>query len=331
MNPFVRSLDPVLKNPKHCFVGEAALEVLAQDLAKKKFKTPAWRESCFPESDDQVIEFFGVANAINFGFTDFKTGKQFDVEYPKGSGKIWKGSFAMVASLKRALDENFPILHPYTLSQFSPNFAERIFRHHTTPIPMLNERVKNLQNIGRTFGFKKIWSFTDLFKDSDFYLFNNGKGILEKLTNFFDCYKDISLWNGHTLQFHKRAQLFAMAYHGRALSSNGKLQPIRDPENFGPISDYRIPQVLRYFGLLCYRKELARKIEKGVLIPKDSDMEIEIRAQAVNIMHKLLLRINALRKGSPITMTELDYFIWSTGKKKSGSFGRHHFTYTTSY
>ena len=330
MNPFVASLKPALKNPKHCFVGEVALEVLAQDLAKKEFKTPAWREPCFPESDDGIIEFFGVANAINFCFTDFKTGRQFDVEYPRGSGQIWKGSFAMVASLKRALDENFPILHSYTLSQFSPKFARHIFRHHSVPIPMLNERVKNLQNIGRTFGSKKIWSFTDLFKDSDFYLFNNGKGILEKLTGFFDCYKDVSLWNGHILQFQKRAQLFVMAYHGRALSSNGKLQPIRDPENFGPISDYRVPQALRYSGALYYSKQLSKKIIKGDLIPKDSDMEIEIRAQTVNIMQKLLFRINAFRKGSPITMAELDYFIWSTGKK-SDSFDKHHFTHTTSY
>ena len=157
----------------------------------------------------------------------------------------------------------------------------------------------------------------------------NGKGMWLVLAYATDTnYKEQSI------EFNKRSQLFPMVYHGRALSSSGTLQPIRDPENFGPIADYEVAKILRELGILQYNPGLAIAVETGTVINKDSSWEIEIRAQTVNAMAELLRRIDFYRSFSgskSITMAELDYAIWSAGRSPEYEKIRHHYTYTTAY
>ena len=333
MNPYAESCAFVADDPKHVFINKQRLEEVARETAFKDLKIPSWREEVFPESDENIIEFFGVANSINFCFTDFKTDKKYDVEYPEGSGKIWPGAFGMTAAVKRAIEDGFPILDPHFLMFLTEKDAKHIFRHVTTPIPMFEDRVINLRNVGKVLSY---WcgSFAKIFKESDYKLFSNGNGILEKLAVFFESYHDVSHYRGRFIEFHKRAQLFPMVYHGRALSSNGALQPIRDPENFGPIADYQVAKTKRAQGVLVYEPQLAEMVDRGVVLHKNSNKEIEIRVQTVNVMVESLRKVNdillALGK-IPITMAELDYADWSAGRALEYKKIRHHYTYTTAY
>jgi hypothetical protein len=334
MNPYAESCAFVADDPKHVFIDLYPLKKIAVEFAHRgDLITPPWREEVFPESDEKIIEFFGVVNSINFCFTDFLTNNKFDVEYPEGSGKIWRGAFAMTAAMRRALDDGINILDPRILYQLTSNDVKHIFRHVSTPIPMLKERFINLQNVGKVLSY---WcgSFTRIFREADYKLFSNGDGIVEKLAVFFESYRDVSRYRGRFIEFYKRAQLFPLVYHGRALSSNGALQPIRDPENFGPIADYEVPKVLRALGILIYEQQLAEMVDRVVVLPKNSNKEIEIRAQTVNAMAKLLEAINKIRVSNGlnlITMVELDYAIWSAGRTPEYKKIRHHYTYTTAY
>lgn len=335
MNPFAESCAFVMDDPKHVFIDLHPLQHVAAEFANRDdLITPSWREEVFPESDDKIIEFFGVVNSINFCFTEFATGKKYDVEYPEGSGNIRRGAFGMAAAVKRAIEDAFPITNPRFLYSLNLKTVEYIFRHVSTPIPMLAVRLFNLQNVGKILS-RWYGSFKRIFEEADHKLFSNGDGIVEKLAVFFESYHDVSRYRGRQIEFYKRAQLFPMVYHGRALSSNGRLQPIRDPENFGAIADYELPKVLRALGILIYETQLADVVDAGIVIERDCDREIEIRAQTVNAMMSLLDKINRLRVElgkNQITMAELDYAIWSAGAnnpefKKI----RHHYTYTTAY
>ncbi len=334
MNPYAESAYFVAKNPKHCFIDYAQIFVLAQKFVDQNLQVPSWREPVYPESDDEIIEFFGVINSDNFCFTDFKTHKKFDIEYPEGSGKIWSGAFGMTMCFKRALNEGIPILTPTFLARITEELAKYIFRHKTTPIPMLSERVENLRNVGyvlMTCGT----SFRKIFEVMDYQFLD----IVKTVSGMFSSYSDFSQYQNHYIKFNKRAQLFPMMYHGRALSSNGVLQPIRDPENFGPVADYEVPKILRMFGAISYSPELAAKVDNGVVIPKDSPEEIEIRAMTVVAMEQILNKINFERqkkelreKGlKEITIAELDYAVWNMGRSPEYKALRHHYTYTTAY
>ncbi len=332
MNPFVESTKVVWENPQYVFVNEQAVADLACKMAADDLKAPTWREEVFPESDNQILEFLGVANAINFCFTDFKTGNKFDVEYPTGSGQIKKGAFAMAACLKRALDESVPVLDSKFLMNLGAREARSIFRCHKTEIPMFRERVENLRNVGYKLSASPLKSFKQLFERCDCRLFDSGgRGILNTLPRMFDSYQDVFFWdNGrHIVRFQKRAQLLVLVYQGRALSSAGRLPLLKDPEKIGPIADYEVPRALRFFGILRYYKNLSELVDGGVEIPKNSRMEIEIRAQTVQAMANLLTRINQLRpRNRQITMVELDYAIWSAARNIPQ---QHHYTYTTAY
>lgn len=332
MNLSAQSCFFVAINSNLVFISYDKIEKYAAELAQKTFETPSWREPAFPESDENIIEFLGVVNSVNFCFTDFKTHKKFDIEYPEGSGKIWSGAFAMTMCFKRALDEGIPILDPRFLMNLSEGDAEHIFRHKNTAIPMFSERIANLKSVGYVLCNNRLGfnSFSDIFRQNNFKFLE----IVDVLYKKFVSYLDYSYLNRREILFNKRSQLFPMMYHGRALSSQGRLQPISDPENFGPIADYEVPKILRHFGILYYAIELAKRVDEGVVLEKNSRMETEIRAQTVNAMFALLNKINTLRllDGlNKITMAELDYAIWNMGRSPEFKQLRHHYTYTTAY
>lgn len=331
MNPYADSAFFATKNSKHCFIDFdfGRTFALAQKFAEQDLKVPSWRTPAYPESDDKIIEFLGVVNSVNFCFTDFNTHKKFDIEYPEGSGKIWSGAFGMTMCFRRALEEGIPILDPRFLMHLTEKDAANIFRHKTTAIPMLYERIRNLRNVGVVL-WSEFSSFGQIFKQNDFRFLD----IVNQLSNNFSSYYDSSYLYGREILFYKRAQLFPMMYHGRALSSEGRLQPIRDPENFGAISDYEVPKILRMFGAINYSSELAAKVDDGIVIPKNSDEEIEIRASTVVAMEQLLDYINLERQEKQlkeITMAELDCAVWNMGRGAECKALRHHYTYTTAY
>jgi len=333
MNQYTESIRPAWQNPMHVIFDKRAFSRVVAELAGEVFELPDWRAPVFPEADDDTfIEFLGVANAINFCFTDFATGKKFDVEYPEGSGNVMTGAFAMWASFKRAMEDGIDILDKDYLAKLTLKQARHIFRHVETPISMLGERVLNLRNVGQ--GLKKNdVSFAQIFRLADFYFCSQSvDGIVRRLLEMFDAYWDVApmgLGVPDDLRFQKRAQLFPMMYHGRAMASSGALQPLRDPENIGPVADYELPKALRDMGVLVYSGELAAMVDSGTVIDKNSQMEIEIRAQTVHAMWELLNEVNELRtEDKQITMAELDYAIWRMGKKSQSM---HHYTFTDAY
>lgn len=333
MNPFMQSLRPLWDRAEYCQVRSSRLKEVALELSTSELKAPNWRGPLFPESDDsKFIDFLGVINAINFCFADPQTGKKFDTEYPIKSGIVYKGSSAMAACMMRALGNGVPILSPEYLARFSQKEAREIFRCHTNPIPMLGSRIAALRNVGATLsGLGESWSFSKIFSDAEYRLFNNGEGIVEKISGHFLSYTDRGRFNGNELLFYKRAQLLPMMYYGRALDSGGKLPLIRDMENFGVITDYAVPNALRSFGILKYHKTLAERIDGGLDLTADSRVEKEIRAVTARIMLELLEALNICREkaGKPkVTMAELDYPIWQAGRNSKF---KHHLIYTTAY
>lgn len=329
MNPYADSAFFVAQNPQHCFIDYGQTFALAQKFASQDLKVPAWRDPVYPESDNKIIDFFGVINAVNSCFTNFETHKKFDIEYPEGSGKIWAGAYGMTMCFKRAFDEGIPVLDPRFLMCLNKKEFTYIFRHKSTAITMFCERIQNLNNVGQVLRAHDT-SFMKIFEAADYKFL----GIVKAIIGMFSAYNDISYHKTHFINFAKRAQLFPMMYHGRALSSQGRLQPLRDPENFGPIADYEVPKILRMFGAIRYSPELAAKVDGGVVIPKNSPEEIEIRAMTVVAMGQLLDYINVERQEKQlkeITMAELDYSIWNMGRSPEFKQIRHHYTYTTAY
>jgi hypothetical protein len=323
-NPLIRTLAPIWDNPTHVLVDNKNIQLVAEQLATEEWAVPAWREPVFPIQDDETfIDFLGVGNAINFAFTAFDTGKSFSVAY---RDVTWSGAFAMWACLRRGLDAVPHILQGKYLANLSQRELETLFAG-ITPMPLIQSRLDILRETGSVLAANYDGHFHNLFRAANFAAFG-GNGIVDRLLKEFASFRDegIHELTGSVLQFGKRAQLMAMMYAGRSLTS-GTLPRLSDADALGPIADYSVPRALHSLGILRYVSSLENKIRNGELLERDSLEEQEIRAQAVQAQLMMLDELNN-RHSAGITTLALDYKLWSLGRKATE---RHHLTTTTAY
>jgi hypothetical protein len=324
MNPHLNSLTPIWKQPTCVFVERKKLARFASEIAREDFPVPDWRGPTFPSSDDEVfVNFIGVGNAINFAFSDFDTHRDFVVSYKHIR---WHGSFAMWAALRRALVNGKDFRRLDWLKDLTVNEAASLFRGET-PLPMLRERVEILRKIGSTLVKEFAASYWTLLNRCNLRAFGT-TGIVNVLINDFPSFRDESVHRstGAILKFEKRAQLFAMMYQGRAMSST-QLPWLKDYEMLGPIADYSVPNALRDAGILQYAADLDKRISRGGLIGKNSRFEQEIRAQTVKAQIALLKEINRVRT-TKTNYLALDYKLWMRGRDVKLP---HHLTRTHAY
>lgn len=320
----------IYSNPEFVFIDETELKQIAVELSKVLLVVPDWRDVFLPPEDDEnFVQFLGVVTSVNFAFTNFEPPySKFKIDW---KGRKFNGSLALGASFMRALDEGIPVLNARYLRLLDREELEHIFRG-TNPIPLLKERLEILRQLGKVLLERYDGSFLNLFEKADFRAFSRSVmeiGIIERLVTDFAGYFDTAYHreNQTLLRFNKKAQLCVMIYQGRALSSGGKLPLIKDAEGLGPPADYRLPLALKTLGILKYEKTLEEKIRNRTIIRLYSNEEIEIRAQTVTAMSKLLEEINK-RRGDKINMLQLDYAIWSSAGRLNEP---HHLTPTTCY
>lgn len=332
-NPFLESLKPLWESSRCICVNDERIANVARKMAREKCETPGWNEPIFPKNFADFMKFILIANTVNFCFTDPWTKLKFAVNY---DGTLWRGSMAMAACLKRALDEGKPLFNSDYLENLTPEEVENIFRTSyqvgENPIPLLSQRRTALTELGKNLKKDFGGSFLAIYEISGFRAFNAGKGLVELLIKHFPAFNDISVFKGRTIQFQKRAQLLAMVFQGRAMADLTRPFPIlKDADALGPIADYAVPAALEDMGILVYSQGLKRKIVEREIIQKNSREEIEIRAQSTYAMWKLMKEINKIRpligRGT-INMMELDYMIWKIGR---GVETPHHLTPTTAY
>ncbi len=346
-NPYVESLRPAWQNPRHVFVDGKRLKEVAKSLAaeflKNGIKAPAWNELIFPKKPENFMKFILIANSINFCFSGpwvshkAKAIKKYKIEY---EGIVWSGAMAMAAALKRAWDQGRPLFNPDYLLNLELKDLEDIFRIDERisdiEIPFVKERLSCLREVG--YVVKKIFdgNMLNLYKESGFCAFNNGRGLVELLIQYFSKFYDanemiIDNFDIKVLRFHKRAQLLAMMYQGRALNTPNWPYPLlADDDTIGPPADYAVPVALEDVGILIYSDELKRKINDYEIILPGFIEEIEIRAQTVFTMMELIKEVNELLKpnGKKINIIHLDYKIWQMGR---GIQKNHHLTPTIAY
>ena len=77
-------------------------------------------------------------------------------------------------------------------------------------------------------------------------------------------------------------------------------------------ADYKVPQVLRGFGVLDYTVDLARRIDERRLIPMGSPEEVEIRAATVWACEWIRQELGS--RGTALQAFEVDWTLWQAGQ-----------------
>lgn len=249
-----------------------------------------FNNATLPDSELDIIRYFLVLNSINHRFWSHAADGTF-LRYAH-NGEV--GANALTAGVYAAYKDAGSM-------DKVPLFTAKTFHHYFGDMPDLDERVTIINQ-----AIVNSKDCAEILLESK----SQGWSILEA-TAIADSmplgYKDEAL---------KKAQL-ALHMISSALLSRG--QKIKT--SLTCFADYQVPRTLRHLGLITYSEELARRIDSGMVIEKNSKEECAIRAATILACEEL-----SIKTGIPSPV--LDYWLWT---KRNESPQPFHLTYTNAY
>lgn len=312
----LKSLEPVLKAGVFVTIDESKIPILAKKLEN------------IPIPDlDEPLQFSGNSEEIAqyLFFLDSSQGCLWQMRgkerwYFKINGQWQKGYYAFAYAIKKAFLADRRFYDASYLSEISFEDFSKIF-DGKNELLLMAERCKNIRE-----NFKIL---KDKYGGKALNLVLAAEGDVNKLVEMiiddFPSFRDVSEFNGQKVYFLKRAQLFVSDI-SFALSSSGI-----SFKNIGDLTvfvDYKLPQLLQDEGVLVYTIGLRNRISSFELIEKDSQEELEIRANTISACEKLLLELKKI--GRNLTSNNLDWMLWVASKQKDFS-SPYHRTITTDY
>lgn len=323
-SPVVQSVLPVIAASRHVTTHPDAIERVATWMAYEEFSLPG-DMFAFPvgRDPDHLLDVLMLSATLDFAFSDFVTSVKFQVDYEGGH---WSDSDAMFACLHRALVAGIPITSGAWQATCTRADLERIFAGNIE-MPMLDERVAILNQTGaileaRFGGRWAIWART-----CERALYADGNGMLERLAADFPRFSDETSHHGTPVRIWKLAQLALWQLH--ATWSSLGIEGFTDLDRMSAFADYIVPVGLRLMGMTSYSPELEARINRGDLVPRDSEEEVEIRAHTIYATALLTDACNALRPADmQLVIPQIDYRFW---KPFHTTHWPHHLTRTVMY
>lgn len=323
-SPVLESIRPVIENSRYVHTSIPRIVEVASWMGYEELPMP---EYALPlgvgKEAAEGIDFMMVSDCIDFAFTDFHTHVKFQVNY---AGQHWSDSDAMFACLKRAQDEGIPVTHGAYMAKVTRADLEHIFRGNIR-MPMLDERVKILNSVGKVLDAQYGGHFYNFVKACSPRVYDHGHGLVDKLVAEFPRFNDIYQFQGHEIKIYKLAQLGVWMMYAVLHRSGGfKLE---DPEKLTAFADYILPAALRILRIFHYAPELEHAIDHYQMIPAGSRQEIELRCHTLYATALLREEINKLRPANlQIIIPQVDARLWT---HYHTTFWPHHLTRTIMY
>ncbi|GCE12095.1 queuosine 5'-phosphate N-glycosylase/hydrolase [Tengunoibacter tsumagoiensis] len=265
--------------------------------------SPQWFEQYhFTDGTQRTVNWLLLLDALNFCFWAEKGQPRWTIEY---QGERLNGYWAEAAALKRAVEEGHPLWDAEYLRQMSAETLAQIFRGEQK-IPLFDERLAHTHEVGRILQEQFSGQFSNAIEQSQ----HSAVTLALLLAQHFPSFHDVATYHGKQVRFLKRAQIcvadLSAAFHGEGW---GRFTDLGMMTIF---ADYKLPQVLRHYGVLTYHTSLAQRVDTQELIPAGSEEEIEIRACTIWACE--LLRRAMERRGSQLTAADIDLKLWLIGQ-----------------
>lgn len=287
---------PIVKNADFVFIHEDKLQGISDKIIERYGTGLNDYELGVTNSKniEQDLQLVFIEDVVNFSFWPTNGQKKWEVEWPVGAPAVG-GWYGLVACFKRGLAEGVPILNAKYLSTISDSEAHYFFRgSNDTFIPLLEERVKNLREAGSVLLQKFNGNIRALIELSNY----DAIEIVKNITENFPSFRDISNIKGNEIKFLKRAQICPNDF------SYLLKDKITNLDKLTAYADYKLPQILRMFGVISYKDSLSKMIDDVIEIPHESREEIEIRAATIWAVELLRQKIGKLTAG------EIDNTLW---------------------
>jgi hypothetical protein len=267
-------------------------------------------------NEEEKLRFLILFNALSFSYW---SDPKWSIEY---KGNILDGSWGLIASLGRAIEKGVELINfEYCATITRADFSKIV--DGATEIPLLEERWKILNEIG----LKMISQFDGKASNLIAAAAEDTQKLLELLVTNFPSFKDTSLYKNDEIYFYKRAQLLIadifQIFDGKSFGS------FKNIDQITACADYKLPQILRKFGILEYEDSLARKIDSKIEIAHGSPEEIEIRASTIWAIE--FIKEEVKKRQPQIMSFEINDHLWLATQEKFTDDKPYHRTRTTAY
>lgn len=235
------------------------------------------------------------------------------------------GYFALCAAIRRALDEGIDFTNPAFYAHMSAAQLAHILRGDDdgrTACPLLAERLQCLHQVGEHLLAKYDGDFANCVRSAG----GSAQRLLRLIVDEFPCFRDEAEFGGRLVALYKRAQITIgdvwACYEGRGLGA------FDDIEAITMFADYRVPQVLHYFGAIEYTPALMETLRADRMLANGSAEEVEIRAASIHAVELLKRRVREqlVADGERFAGVEttrvnsilLDHFLWDYRRRFEG-------------
>lgn len=327
----------VVNDSLHVAIDAEAIDRLARELVQDRTPPPVWDEETHfrgtgEDAVERTIGWIFALDALNFCF--WAQGASPSVRWRIRSGGVdHDGYLALAIALRDAARAGTPIWEPSWLATVDEATIASILRPApgSAPIPLLPERASHLRELGERLRM--------LDRDRPFTTFveraqGSAPALVCAIVSAFPSFRDVASWaptSGQhpaiTVRFHKRAQILVSDLSG-ALAEAGRLD-LRERGRLTAFADYKVPQVLRQFGILRYDEGLAARIRARTLIAAGSRDEIEIRASTIWACE--MIRQRLADQDVHFLASEIDWLLWNRGQSLPSSVEPYHRTVTIFY
>ncbi|KAI0917446.1 hypothetical protein AcW1_007358 [Taiwanofungus camphoratus] len=289
------------------------------------------------------LDWLFLISSLNFSFWSEREGHQdrYGVEWWAGWGSeekvVHTGYWSLVAAVNRALEEGIPFTDPafYSSEQECPDsLFEHIFRpapHCSETIPLLNERIRVLREVGRILCSDFGGSFQGFHKE--FLHRHRGRGnalqLVQMVADTFPSFRDETNYQGRRIYIWKRAQILVAeswaAFYPASPSLPHPLFPNgAEIHQLTMFADYRVPQILHHLRILVYPVMLIKLLKRHRMLMPGCREELSIRAASIIAVEKLKVEISRLSRSAAakagysedrISSVLIDFFLWDLAKR----------------
>lgn len=299
----------VVKNAKDVKINASKIKDVVDILLNEGLNSSLWDGDVYLQSENkrEILDFLIILDSLNFCFWSKK--ERWQIER---NGKKYDGYYALFNALDKFFKEN---PDKTSLDYFS-GISFREFKS-------ILQGGKNLLFL------KKRWQLVVAVSKTIIKKYKNSKNFVASADRKFSVlvkkiyklpgFNDIFSYNGKKIYLLKRAQILAndiwVAFKGKGLGY------FKDVNYLTCFPDYKVPQILKHFGILEYSPKLDKKIRNKILIPMGSSQEVEIRSATVQAVE--MLRVELLSRGIDAPALKIDWVLWKKSKADKISCNYH--------
>ncbi len=286
----------------------AKIAALVKKQIRKENLLTAAQFGLIDQSDNGAQLVF-LEDTVNFCF--WPAAQQPKWQVRDKNKKLTDGWVALTVCFRRALDAGVPILDMNYIQRMTLRDGRIFFAgENGVKIPLLRERIANLQEAARVLKAKYGGHFKNVILASK----HDALHLVKLVARDFSSFRD---------PFLKRAQI--VTYDIYLMFEGKNLGNLKNIDKLTAFADYKLPQILREFGVLEYSQNLAKKIAAQEEISSGTKEEQEIRAATI-------IAVKLIKQHLPgIISPQIDNALWSLSQNKKLTSNPYHRTRTIFY